>query len=82
MLVVLLLTQSRGGIIAGAVALIVLLGLKDRRVLATLAVGAAALSVWLVLWMGPARLFDVVSATASISNLASREEVWSRAVYK
>lgn len=80
MLGVLVLTKSRGGWLAGATVLFVVL-VRRWRVLLGL-VPLALLGVGLLGWRGelPA-LLDSISSSGVISGWAGRLEVWSRAIY-
>jgi len=77
---VLVLTKSRGGWIAGAIAIFLVLVRRQRRLLWLIPVGL--LGVGLLAWRGdlPA-LLDVISTSGAISGWAGRLEIWSRAVY-
>lgn len=79
-LAVLILTQSRGGWIGGAVVLFVVLARRWRGLLWLIPV--ALLGVGLLAWRGElALLLDPVGSAGAISSLESRVEIWSRAIY-
>jgi len=77
----LVLTQSRGGIIGMAAGILLLLLMAGRR-WRLIACGMAAVVVIVVVWLGPARVWDAVSNEGTaLTTLAGRMEVWSRALY-
>ncbi len=81
MAAILLLSQSRGGITATLAGLLLLLAFKGRRVVGSalaLLVGGAA---WVFTQRDPTRLADLFFSTDTVSGLAGRLEIWSRAVY-
>ena len=80
MTLALVLTKSRGGLLAVFVALLVLCVLRWRR--GWLAILIAAAAGGAVVWrVGAASLLGVLSATQSLGGLDGRLEVWSRALY-
>ena len=80
MLGVLILTKSRGGLMALGAILVVLIALRWRW--GWLAMPFAAVAGSLVTWrIGPARVVEALSATQSLGGVDGRPEVWSRALY-
>lgn len=80
-ILMLVLSQSRGALMATAVGLLALISLKSHWVFGIalvifVGVGLFGLNHW-----GAAKLTDVFFSTDTISGLAGREEVWSRAIY-
>ena len=76
----LLLTQSRGALLALAVALLLLVGLRWRHGwLLTMVVAVTLLST--VLLVGGAPLLDVVTTSRTFGGFDKRIEIWSRAIY-
>jgi putative inorganic carbon (hco3(-)) transporter len=80
MLGVLILTKSRGGLMALGVLLILLVALRWHHgwLAATLAVLAGGLAVWRI---GPAWVVNALTTTQTLGGLDGRLEVWSRALY-
>jgi len=80
MLGVLILTKSRGGLMALGAALLVLAVLRWRRgwLVAPLVALAAGLAIWR---LGPTQVVDALATTQSLGGLEGRLEVWSRAVF-
>jgi len=80
MTAVLVLTKSRGGLVAFAAALAALCVLRWRR--GWLAIAIAALAAGAGAWrIGLPRLVEALSATQTLGGLDGRLEVWSRAIY-
>lgn len=80
MLAVLVLTKSRGGWMAGVVALFIILVRRQRYFLWLIPV--ALLGVGVLAWQGQLPvLFDVIGSSGAISGWEGRVEVWSRALY-
>ncbi|MBC7232384.1 MAG: O-antigen ligase family protein [Chloroflexi bacterium] len=83
MTAILLLTQSRGAFLALGVAVAVMAAL--RWPLVRFLVPLFCVALILLLWRGGTQqlqqLADVLLSTGTIRSLASREEVWSRAIY-
>jgi putative inorganic carbon (HCO3(-)) transporter len=78
--VVLVLTKSRGGWIAGGATALVLLG-RQRRAFLWL-VPPALLGLGLLAWrVGPSALLDAVGLEAGVPGWEARVEIWSRAIY-
>ncbi len=87
---VLILTQSRGGLIGFGLALLVMTfvaGFRARWLWAVLALAIAGI-VGAFFYVGPARVMELATGaglateqTFSETNLAGRVEVWSRAIY-
>lgn len=77
---VLILTKSRGGLLALAAVLALLVILRWRRGWLVVLGGvlAGALGIWR---LGGARIMETLAATQSIGGLDGRLEVWSRALY-
>jgi putative inorganic carbon (HCO3(-)) transporter len=77
----LVLTKSRGGWIAGATGLFLVLVRRQQRLLIWL-IPVGLLGMGLLVWQGdlPA-LLDMISASGAISGWAGRVEIWSRAVH-
>jgi putative inorganic carbon (HCO3(-)) transporter len=80
MLGVLILTKSRGGLLALGAMLVVLIALRWRRgwLAMPLAVLVAGLTVWRI---GGTRAVEALSATQTLGGMDGRLEVWSRALY-
>jgi putative inorganic carbon (hco3(-)) transporter len=80
MLGVLILTKSRGGLMALGAMLVVLIVLRWRWgwLAVPLAVLAAGLAIW---WIGEVRVVEALSATQTLGGMDGRLEVWSRALY-
>jgi O-antigen ligase len=80
MLVVLVLTKSRGGLLGLAAALVALVVLRWRRGGLIVPAGGlvAAFAVWRI---GAARVVEALTATQSLGGLDGRLEVRSRAVF-
>jgi putative inorganic carbon (HCO3(-)) transporter len=78
--IVLILTQSRGGILALGDIMILLVVLRWKRGWILLA-GAVVLVGAVVLFFGPATILDVILTNATLGGIDGRLEVWSRAVY-
>jgi putative inorganic carbon (HCO3(-)) transporter len=78
--IVLILTQSRGGILALGEILILLVVLRWKRGWILLA-GAVVLVGVVVFFSGPTTILDVILANATLGGIDGRLEVWSRAVY-
>jgi len=77
---ILVLTQSRGGLMGLGAAFLLILALRFKRGWVAIPV-CLALATGLVLAVGPDRLFDSLShAQTGISSLEGRVEIWSRAV--
>ena len=77
---VLVLTKSRGGLMALAALLVVMAALRWRH--GWLAAPVSALAGGLVIWrIGLARILDLLAATQALGGLDGRLEVWSRALY-
>jgi putative inorganic carbon (HCO3(-)) transporter len=80
MLSALVLTKSRGGLMALGALLVVLIVLRWR--LGWLAVPVAALAGGLAIWrIGWGKVVDALTATQTLGGLDGRLEVWSRALY-
>ncbi len=80
MAAVLVLTKSRGGLVAFAATLAVLCVLRWRR--GWLAIAAATLAAGAGTWrIGVPRIVEALSATQTVGGLSGRLEVWSRAIY-
>lgn len=80
MLVVLLLTKSRGAWMGLAAALGVLGMLRWRRGWLALGLGAAGLGVWIAS-IGWKPFLELLTANEAISGLDGRIEIWSRGLY-
>jgi putative inorganic carbon (hco3(-)) transporter len=78
--IALILTQSRGGILALGEILILLVVLRWRWGWILLA-GAVVVVCAVVLLFGPTTILDVILANATLGGIDGRLEVWSRAVY-
>jgi putative inorganic carbon (HCO3(-)) transporter len=78
--IVLILTQSRGGIFALGEILILLVVLRWKRGWILLA-GAVVLVSAVILFYGSTTILDVILANATLGGIDGRLEVWSRAVY-
>jgi putative inorganic carbon (HCO3(-)) transporter len=78
--IVLILTQSRGGIFALGEILMLLVALRWKRGWILLA-GAVVLVSAVVLFFGSTTILDVILANATLGGIDGRLEVWSRAVY-
>ncbi|MBI3914799.1 MAG: O-antigen ligase family protein [Chloroflexi bacterium] len=78
---ILLLTQSRGGIVAAVLGLLVLAIIKTRWILAPLGLGLVGLGFWASSNLDLPRVVDLLFSSDAVSGLAGREEVWSRAIY-
>ena len=80
MLAVLVLTKSRGGLMAMAASLVLLAALRWRHgwLAAPLAVVAGGLAAWHI---GLGKVVDALSATQTLGGMDGRLEVWSRALY-
>jgi len=80
MLAVLVLTKSRGGWMAGATVIFLVLVHRQRHLLWLIPV--AVLGAGLLAWLGevPAML-DMISTSDAVSSWAGRMEIWSRALY-
>jgi putative inorganic carbon (HCO3(-)) transporter len=80
---VFVLAQSRASLVGLAAALTVMASLRWRWARCAALLTAVAAVLWL--WQGGAPrlqvLADALSSTGTISSLASRQEVWSRAIY-
>lgn len=81
MSVILILSQSRGGLAAAAFGLLILFSFRTRWALGVALVVAVGLGVFMLSRWNVSRLADIFFSTDTISGLAGREEVWSRAVY-
>ncbi len=80
MVSVLILTKSRGGLLALAAILALLVALRWRR--GWLVVSGGVLAVVLGIWrLGGNRVLETLAATQSIGGMDGRLEVWSRALY-
>lgn len=80
LLLVVLLTQSRGAIVGLVGALAIFLSLRERRLLWSLPIAIIALA-GLVAWQGTDRLFELLIAGDSTGIVVGRRELWSRALY-
>ncbi len=78
---VLLLTQSRGGIMAAALALFLIVLVRTRWVLAPVLLALVGVGFWMSSQPDLPRIVDLFFSSDAVSGLAGREEVWSRAVY-
>jgi len=80
---VLVLTQSRAALLGLAVGLAAMALLRWRRARYWAVLALLALVSWLWQGGGPRlqMLADAISSTGTISSLAGRQEVWSRAIY-
>ena len=77
----LVLTQSRGGLL-GLAAGVLLLLLLAGRTWRLIAWGVAVAAVTITLWVGPARIWDVVTNEGTaLTTVSGRTEIWSRALY-
>ena len=77
----LMLTQSRGGLL-GLAAGVLLLLLVAGRTWRLIACGAAVAALTATLWIGPARVWDVVTNEGTaLTTVNGRAEIWSRALY-
>ncbi len=81
MLIVLLLTQSRGGIVAMVAGMMILLAFKGRWMFGSALAALAGLALFVFTRLDIAHAADLFFSTDAISGLAGREEVWSRAIY-
>jgi putative inorganic carbon (HCO3(-)) transporter len=80
MLIALLVTQSRGGLLAAAAVLWLLALARSTLALGLLPLGAAGLA-WLA-WRGQlSALIELLGSGGSITGLPERIEIWSRALY-
>ena len=77
---ILILTQSRGAILALGAALMILIALRWRHGWLTIPISLLAVGGMIILW-GPNRLIDVIGSGVSLEGLDGRLEVWSRAIY-
>ena len=73
------LTQSRGGYLAVAAALIVLLLLRWPRLLYLAPVGLLAAAVT-IFWLGPQQIFNLLGADITFGGSQFRVEVWTNAL--
>jgi putative inorganic carbon (HCO3(-)) transporter len=80
MLAVLVLTKSRGGLMAVGAVLVALAALRWRFgwLTAPLAALAGGLAVWRI---GPGRVAEALATTQTLGGLEGRLEVWSRAIF-
>ena len=78
-LALIVLTQSRGGYLAGVAALIVLLTLRWPRLLYAAPVGVLA-AVSIIFWLGPQQLFNLLGADITFGGSQFRVEVWTNAL--
>ncbi|HSN74436.1 MAG TPA: O-antigen ligase family protein [Anaerolineae bacterium] len=80
MLGILLISKSRGGLLAFGAVLILLAALRWRRgwLLAPAAILAAGIALWSV---GPGWVIEALTATQALGGLDGRLEVWSRGLY-
>jgi putative inorganic carbon (HCO3(-)) transporter len=88
---VLVFTQSRGGLLGFGAALLTIILLSERRVRRValwVAAGAIVVGGVSVAWLGPARVSELllgssenVAEVGSPENLLGRVEIWSRAIY-
>lgn len=77
---ILVLTKSRGGLLAAAAAVLALCLLRWRR--AWIAVTLAALAAGLFLWLtGPERITGALSAAGWVVGWPGRFEIWTRGLY-
>jgi O-antigen ligase len=74
------LTKSRGGILALSAIVVAMVALRWRRGW-LIAPAGAAVGVVSALWIGPMRMIDALTTTQSIGGMGGRLEVWSRALY-
>lgn len=80
MLATLILTQSRGGLLALVAALLLLAALRWRW--GWLGLPAVAVLIAALAWaLGPRTLLDFLSTESAITSLEGRMEIWSRAAY-
>jgi putative inorganic carbon (HCO3(-)) transporter len=77
---VLVLTQSRGGLLAFGVVLIMLIVLRWKRGWWVL-VGAVVLASAVLIWLGPSAVLNGIMANVTLGGMDGRIEVWSRAIY-
>ena len=79
-MLVMVLTQSRGGILALVLimALIILLRWKRGWIIIS---GLTILIIALIVWLGPDRVVNVLFANSTLGGIDGRLEVWSRALY-
>jgi putative inorganic carbon (HCO3(-)) transporter len=80
MILVLVLTQSRGGLLAFLAVILLLVVLRWKRGW-WLLVGATTLSVLLFMIMGPTAVLNEIVANVTLGGMDGRIEVWSRAIY-
>ncbi len=78
--VVLLLTQSRGGLLTLGVILLLLAALRWRRGWALSALVLIALIITIAV-IGPGQLLEFISTDSAFTTLEGRVEIWSRAGY-
>lgn len=77
---VMVLTQSRGGILALGVIIVLLIILRWKKGWIIISSFILLLFAWIV-WLGPERAINVVFANTALVGIDGRLEVWSRAVY-
>lgn len=77
---VLILTQSRGGLLAFGVVSVMLVALRWRRGWWVL-VGTAVLVGAIIIWFGPTAVLNEIVANINIGGLEGRIEIWSRTIY-
>jgi putative inorganic carbon (HCO3(-)) transporter len=79
-LLILILTQSRGAILALLAVILILMSLRWKRgwiaILVSMAIGAAAIG-----YLGIDKSLAMLASGVSLEGLAGRLEVWSRAIY-
>ncbi len=80
LLAILVLTQSRGGYLAGGIALALVLALRWPRLFyATPLALVGGLAV--VLWLGPAQVLEMVGGDSTFGGANFRLEMWTNALY-
>lgn len=77
---VMVLTQSRGGILAlvTIIALLIWLRWKKGWIIIT---GLTIFSFMWIIWLGPGQFLNIVFANTTLGGIDGRLEVWSRAIY-
>lgn len=79
--VFLVLSQSRGGLVATVMGLLLLLAFKGRVALGAGVAASAGVAAYVLSRIDAQKLADLFFSTDTINGLAGREEIWSRAIY-